>query len=349
MFQRSRTLILLFTLAIVSPGALAFAQPGIDSPQVDSIIMRGMELVYADRNSEGVEEFKKLINLFPDNPIGYFYVSASLQTVMDDYRNYADMDEFNKYMDLAIEKGERIKEEGNLTAYDWFYFGGAIGFRGIHKALTGNWMGAFVDGLKGKGYLEKALELDPEMYDVYYGLGSYHFWKSLKSRVFWWLPFVSDNRQMGIDMIMQAIEKGKYSRKDAKLALVRIWVENKEYDKAFAMIDELEKIYPNKPFLLWLQAQAQMENSMYDEALGTYQKLLAALTASPYYHPAGEVECRYLMARVLYEKKDYRESYAQLKTLLALEDDAGDNKVVRDFLREAKKLKKRIQREANIG
>jgi tetratricopeptide (TPR) repeat protein len=92
-----------------------------------------------------------------------------------------------------------------------------------------------------------------------------------------------------------------------------------------------------------------MENSMYDEALGTYQKLLAALTASPYYHPAGEVECRYLMARVLYEKKDYRESYAQLKTLLALEDDAGDNKVVRDFLREAKKLKKRIQREANIG
>jgi tetratricopeptide (TPR) repeat protein len=349
MFKHSKILILLFTLSMLFPGALASAQPGMDSPQVDSIIMRAMDLVYADRNSEGVEEFKKLIDLFPDNPIGYFYVSASLQTVMDDYRNYSNSDELYRYMDLAIEKGEKIKESGTLTAYDWFYYGGAVGFRGIHKALTGNWMGAFVDGLKGKGYLENALKLDPEMYDVYYGLGSYHFWKSLKSRVFWWLPFVSDNRQMGIDMIMVAIEKGKYSKKDAKLALVRIWVENKEYDKAFAMIDELEKIYPNKPFLLWLKAQAQSENNMYDEAIGTYQKLLAALTSSAYYHPAGEVECRYLMARALYEKKDYRESYSQLKTLLALEDAAGNNDLVRDFLRKAKKLKKRIQREANIG
>ena len=66
-------------------------------------------------------------------------------------------------------------------------------------------------------------------------------------------------------------------------------------------------------------------------------------------HPAGEVECRYLMARALYEKKDYRESYAQLKTLLVLEDAAGNNKLVRDLLRKAKDLKKRIQREANIG
>jgi hypothetical protein len=88
---------------------------------------------------------------------------------------------------------------------------------------------------------------------------------------------------------------------------------------------------------------------MYDEALGTYRKLLAALTSSAYYHPAGEVECRYFMARALYEKKDYPESYSQLKTLLALEDAAGNNKLVRDFLRKAKKLKKRIQREANIG
>jgi len=82
MFQHLITLALLFTLAIIFPGGPASAQPGIDSPQVDSIIMKAMDLVYVDRNSEGVEEFKKLIDLFPDNPIGYFYVSASLQTVM---------------------------------------------------------------------------------------------------------------------------------------------------------------------------------------------------------------------------------------------------------------------------
>jgi tetratricopeptide (TPR) repeat protein len=349
MFRPSRTLALLFTLSVLLPGALASAQPTMDSPWVDSIILRGLELVYVDSTFEAVDQFKKLIGNFPDDPIGYFYVSATLQTMMDDYRNYSYAEEFNRYMDTAIEKAEKKKEQNNLTAQDYLYFGGAVGFRGINKALTGNWMGAFVDGLKGKGYLEKALQLDPELYDVYYGLGSYHFWKSLKSRVFWWLPFVSDNRQMGIDMIKLSIEKGKFAAQDARLALVRIWVENKEYDKAFAMIDELKKKYPNKPFLLWLLAQAQRENQMYDEAASTYQSLLNALTSSPYYHPAGEVECRYLMARAYYEKKDYRQSLAQIDAVLALGENSEDNQVINDFVRRAKELKKRIKREANVG
>jgi tetratricopeptide (TPR) repeat protein len=321
----------------------------VDSPEVDSIILRGVGLVHADSALEAVEELKKLIELFPEDPIGYFYISASLQTMMDDFRNYSYEDEFNRYMDMAIKKAERKKEQGNLTADDYLYFGGAVGFRGIHKALTGNWMGAFVDGLKGRGYLDKALELDPELYDVYYGLGSYHFWKSLKSRVFWWLPFVTDNRQKGIDMIKLAIEKGKYAREDARLALVRIWVENKEYDKAFALIGELKKTYTNKPFILWFLAQAQLENQMYDGAINSYHSLLDALTSSPYYHPAGEVECRYFLARLYYEKKDFEQGLAQIDSLLALAEDADDNKAIRDFVRKAKKLKKRIKREANIG
>lgn len=349
MFRHSRTFLLLSILSVLVLCATAFGQPGMDSPEVDSIILRGVKLVHADSALEAVEEFKKLIDIFPEDPIGYFYVSASLQMLMDDFRNYSYTDEFDKYMNQAIKKAEAKKKQGNLTADDYLYFGGAVGFRGIHKALTGNWMGAFVDGLKGRGYLDKALELDPELYDVYYGLGSYHFWKSLKSRVFWWLPFVADNRQKGIDMIKLSIEKGKFSAEDARLALVRIWVENKEYDKAFAMIDELRKKYPNKPFILWLLAQAQQENQMYDGAISTYQRLLEALTSSPYYHPAGEVECRYLLARVYYEKKDYKQSSAQIDAVLSLAEDSEKNKAINHFVRKAKKLKKRIKREANIG
>jgi tetratricopeptide (TPR) repeat protein len=308
-----------------------------------------MELVHADSTHEAVEQFKKLIELFPDDPIGYFYVSATLQTMMDDFRNYSYMDEFNNYMNKAIKTAEEKKKRADLTAYDYLYLGGAVGYRGIHKALTGNWMGAFVDGLKGKGYLEDALKLDPELYDVYYGLGSYHFWKSLKSKIFWWLPFVADNRQMGIDMIKKAIEKGKYATEDAKLALVRIWVENKEYDKAFAQIDMLQKIYPNKPFLLWLLAQAQMENQMYDAATNTYQSLLEALTSSPYHHPTGEVECRYWLALALFENKNFETSSAQIDSILVFDKNREKNKSIKDFVDKAKKLKKKIKEETKSG
>lgn len=342
-------LFLILVLGVLLFAGRAPAELNMDSLEVDSIILRGMELVHADSTKEAVEQFNQLINLFPNDPIGYFYVSATLQTMMDDYRNYSRMDEFNKYMDLAIQSAEAKKKRGNLTAYDYLYLGGAVGYRGIHKALTGNWMGAFVDGLKGKGYLEDALKMNPEFYDVYYGLGSYHFWKSLKAKLFWWLPFVADNRQMGIDMIKLSIEKGRYATEDAKLALVRIWVENKEYEKAFAQIEMLREIYPNKPFLLWLLAQAQRENKMYDGAIDSYQTLLEALTSSPYYHPAGEVECRYLLALTFYDKQDFEGASAQIDSVLAFENNPDKDKATEDFLKKAKKLKKKIEKEAKSG
>ncbi len=349
MFRHSRIFLLLSILSVPVLCATAFGQPGMDSPKVDSIILRGVELVHADSALEAVEEFKKLIDIFPEDPIGYFYVSASLQTMMDDFRNYSYMDQFNKYMNLAIKTGEGKKRRGNLTAYDCLYLGGAIGFRGINKGLTGNWMGAFVDGLKAKGYLEKALKRDPEFYDVYYGLGTYHFWKSLKSKIFWWLPFVADNRQKGIDMIKLAIEKGKYAKEDAKYALLRIYVENKEYENAFAMTGELRKTHPDRPFLLWLLGQAQLQTHKYDGAIDTYRNLLEALFNSPYYHPAGEVECRYFLALTYYEKRDFEQSSAQVDAVLAFEEDSKNNKAIKHFVGKAKKLRKKINKETKTG
>jgi tetratricopeptide (TPR) repeat protein len=344
--------ITLFTLLLgffISFGQAFGGEVSMDSPEVEQIIFRGVKLVHQDSTFAAVEEFKKLIDLFPQDPIGYFYVSASLQTMMDDYRNYSYLDEFNKYMNQAIKTGEERKKKGNLTAYDCLYLGGAIGYRGIHKGLTGDWVGAFVDGLKGKGYLEKALEIDSTLYDVYYGLGTYHFWKSLKAKIFWWLPFVADNRQKGINMIKLAIEKGKYAKEDAKFALVRIWVENKEYDKAFDMINQLIKTYPNKPFLLWFLGRAQLENQMYGGAIETHQKLLKVLTTSPYYHPAGEVECRYFLALAYYKNKDFQNSSVQIDSVLSFKKDSEKDKSIKDFIHQAEDLKKKIQKEMKSG
>jgi hypothetical protein len=339
------TLFILFLSLLLFFGQALGGELSMDSPEVEQIIFRGVKLVHEDSTFAAVAEFKKLIELFPHDPIGYFYVSASLQTMMDDYRNYSYLDEFNRFMNQAIKTGEERKKKGNLTAYDCLYLGGAIGYRGIHKGLTGDWIGAFVDGLKGKGYLEDALKLDPNLYDVYYGLGTYHFWKSLKAKIFWWLPFVADNRQKGINMIKLAIEKGKYAQEDAKLALVRIWVENKEYDKAFSMINELLKSYPNKPFLLWFLGRAQLETQMYAGAINTHQNLLKTLTTSAYYHPAGEVECRYFLALAYYKNKDFQNSSAQIDSILSFKKDSEKDKNITDFIHQAEDLKKKIQKE----
>jgi len=340
---------LILSLSLLVTGNSALGEVSMDSPEVDSIIFRGLTLVYADSTLAAVDQFKKLIDLFPDKPIGYFYASATLQTMMDDYRNYTYPDEFNRYLNQAIKAGEDGKKKGNLTAFDYLYFGGAIGFRGIHEALTGDWVGGFVDGLKGRNHLVKALEIDSTLYDVYYGLGAYHFWRSLKSKSFWWLPFIGDNRQKGIDMIKLAIEKSKYAKQDAKLALVRIWVENKDYDKAFKMIDDLFKIYPNKPYLLWFYGRAQFETNNDSGAIQTYQNLLGALVASPYYNPAGEVECRYDLAQAYYCKGDFQNCSAQIDTIFTFKKYSDKDKSIKDFIHQAGDLKNKIKKGSKGG
>ena len=341
---------IILTVLILSSlifGDQALGEVSMDSKEVEEIIFRGLDYLHQEEVFKAVDEFKKLIGLFPNDPIGYFYVAASLQTMMDDYRNYSYSDEFNKYMDLAIEKGEEKKKKGSLTDYDYLYLGGAIGYRGINEALTGDWYHGFIDGLRAKGYLEKALKLNPEFYDVYYGLGGYHFWKSLKTKIFWWLPFAKDNRQMGIEMIKLAIEKGKYSPEDAKLALVRIYVENKEYDNAFAIINQLIKSQPNKPFLLWLLGRAQLETKMYAGAINTYQTLLKSLIASPYYHPEGEVECRYWLALAYFENRNFEDSQEQIDSILSFKDKSQENKNIKDFIEKAKDLRKKIKKRSS--
>jgi tetratricopeptide (TPR) repeat protein len=126
-------------------------------------------------------------------------------------------------------------------------------------------------------------------------------------------------------------------------------VENKEYEKAFAQIDMLQKNYPNKAFILWFLGQAQMENQRYQEAIEAYQKLLQTLTSSPYYHPEGEVECRYYLAKAYYGNKDWTNCSVQLDSILQFNNHPKKNKHIKDFIGKSKDLKKKIEKETNTG
>ena len=152
---------------------------------------------------------------------------------------------------------------------------------------------------------------------------------------------------MGIDMIKLAIEKGKYSTEDAKYALVRIYVENKEYQNAFAMIEKLSKSKPNRPFLLWLLGRAQLETKMYKEAINTYQTLLKTLVASLYYHPEGEVKCRYWLAVAYFENENFQDCQKQIYAILVFEGKSQENKNIKDFVKKAKALRKKIKKDSS--
>lgn len=319
-----------------------FAQ-GNMTDEVDSMTQAGVDLIHLEKFDEGIALFKKIIEKYPEEPIGYFFVAASYQALIDDYRNENYKPDFEEYIDTAIAKAQRKIDNGHNSAEDHFYLGGSYGYRGIYKSFRGNWWSAFRDARKAKSHLDKALELNPELYDCYLGLGAYHYWGSIKSRIFWWLPFMGDDREKGIEQYKLVIDKGRYARDEAKYGLLRIFIEEKEYLKALKLGDALKSVNADDPFLLWMMGQAHIGLERWDGALKTYQKLLEYFKSSPYYDLMAEVECCYWLAYIYYKKTQYQESLGQLGMVLANKDEVKNNDYSEPILKGAEKLKKKIQ------
>jgi len=334
---------LYFAVASLSYLNPAFALES--KPDLDSIISRGVDFIRWDKFDQGIAEFKKIIELYPDEPIGYFFVGASLQGLIDDYRNEKYNAECEKYINLAIKKGNSKVDENPNSALEHFYLGGALGYRGIYRSFRGNWWGAFMDGGKAYSHLKEALELDPQFYDAYYGVGAYHYWKSAKSKLFWWLPFFGDERRKGIQETMIAIQKGKYANTEAAMSLLRIYLEEKDYPAVIKWGEEVKKVNPDNPFRLWMIAYAYIGLKNWDEAQSTLLYLLNVLKSSPYYDPAGEYECRYWLAFTNFNLGNLQSAQQELNRAIQLEPEVKGNDYAEPFLDKVKDLQKEISQK----
>jgi len=321
----------------------SFAQGEI-TDDVDSTILAGIHLLHQENFKEAIAEFGKIIEKYPDEAVGYFFTAASYQTLIDDYRNENYKQDFELYVDTAIGKAQRKIDDGSNSAEDHFYLGGSYGYRGIYKSFRGDWWGAFKDARKAKSHLDKALETDSTLYDCYFGLGAYHYWGSIKSRIFWWFPFIGDDREKGIQQYKLAAEKGRYAADEAKYGLLRVYIEEKRYQEALGLVEVLKAINPDDPFVLWMTGQAYMGLGNWDETLKTYQRLLEYFKSSPYSDLMAEVECRYWLAYVYYQKAQYRESLENLGIVLANKKKVEDNDYSEPILKGAEKLKDEIQK-----
>lgn len=285
------------------------------SPEMERIFLDGLNRLFKDDFAKALEKFDSLCVIEPDNPFGYFCKAFSYDLVMDEYRNLNFRDEFKQAANTSIEKAENLERKGNPTADVYLFSGGALGIRGVRKAMIGDWLGAFLDGLKAADKLEKSLQIDSTLYDVLYGLGNYYYWKSVKSKVLWFLPFVSDERQKGIDGIMLSIEKGKFTKVPGKMCLLRIYIEEKNYNEVLRISDELIKMN-NNLHPLWFKGYAYIYIEEWKKAIDLYNEILRRLKEKYFHGLEGEIECMYFLALSNYKLGNLEEAKKYLNIIL---------------------------------
>lgn len=147
----------------------------------------------------------------PKSPAGYFYLAMVYQARMKDLESDLYEKEFLQNLNKVIEL-TKPKEE-KKTADKW-----ELLFWAMPTALWATFKPGKGAGFPGSNQpkrprsFRKAIQQDSTFWEAYFGLGSYHYWKSVATKFINWLPFIGDHRQKGIQQLLVASEKAVFFR-----------------------------------------------------------------------------------------------------------------------------------------
>jgi tetratricopeptide (TPR) repeat protein len=187
---------------------------------------------------------------------------------------------FQAKADAAIAATEAWTRREPNRAEAWFYVGGAYGARAQWRVLRGEHLAAARDGKRIKEALERALQLDPEMHDAWFGIGLYRYYADVApaaAKVLRWLLFLpGGDRVNGLQEMLRARDRGALIRDEAdyQLHVIYLWYEQNPR-RALELLEALKLRHPTNPIFPQLAADVQ-DNYLHDvtASLRSYRALL---------------------------------------------------------------------------
>ena len=331
---------LLITMSAVS------AAPGkSQNTQIDSLIRRGIDLVVSCEFDSALAIFRTITDRHPDLPGGYFFQAAALQSKMMDAELDLWEDEFYMFIDRAIEIGSVRNENGDGDAWNAFYLGSSMTYKGLYQARSGNVLGAFFSAKRGAQILRTVVELDSTLYDAYLGLGNYMYWSGRFSAIFRWFPWVHDEREEGIRLVGLAIEKGLFSRGMGLNSLGWIAYDRKAYGEALIHFQQGLALYPRSRFFKWAIADTYYRMRCYDQAAEIYGDLLRFIESGWQNDTTNEIICRYKLMKTRFDAGDFPGALVQCDLILSCDLDSQMADGVRKRLRSTERYRKQCLEE----
>ena len=280
----------------------------VDPTRTDiaAAIRRGMDLTVRNQFEQADSLFHRLIQKYPDQPFGYFYVAANLQAWMLDEEDFSRAGLFELYLNRTLARCDSLDKLGPSNGWIAFYRGSAHLYKSFLNSKLGHWWRAYREARKGVRELERALERDSTLYDALLGIGSYKYWKSAKSGVLRFLPLIADEREEGIRLVEKAINRGHFVYWVGRDQLAWMLIDSKQWDRAVALARENHRQIPESRFFLWTLAEALERSGQYREALAAFEQLLASIRASGPTNHFNELHCLTKMAEMNLALAQYR-------------------------------------------
>jgi tetratricopeptide (TPR) repeat protein len=216
----------------------------------------GLNLLLGNDYAGAAAHFRAEALRRPDEALPRVALLLLYQMEMYEHDDFAREREFHAEAETSLRLARRAVERRG-RAWDHVLEAAVYGMQGMLQARKERWLSAARLGLRAKGCLERALQKDPEMADAYLGLGVYHYYGSLVTRSYWFLPGFGDQRERGLNEVYRAQRGGRRFGVLAEFALLYIYFEEKRYADALQLAQALVRRYPHnalgRSWLGWMQ------------------------------------------------------------------------------------------------
>jgi tetratricopeptide (TPR) repeat protein len=297
--------------------------------------------IYSERFRAAEDEARKIIKKYPAHPAGFFFMAAAIDAWMSTHFSDKRENEFYRFCDLAVEKGDKMLEKNGSDPWVRFFIGGAEGYKGTYEARFGRWITAFRYGWKGVSILmQLSREQNSYLTDINFGIGSYEYWRSAMMKSLRWMPGVEDKRAQGIEKLLNAHTVGVYTRLAAAAGLIDIYLNEKAFAQAIAVADEALIKYPDSRWLLIGKARAHLGAKNYEASKGAIRRVLARAEKEPSEEHATIAVCHFWLAKIECGDGSFAECIAECDLMKTYQFDDDSRKQLENYYDELESIKK---------
>jgi len=285
---------------------------------------RGINAIYNLDLPAARQELAALLEKYPDYPLGLFgqvVIEWSRYEYEFEKSNKQQAKVFEGMIDTSIKSIEQWIKQNGEEAQAYLSLGGIYGAKARFLLANKHYVRAYFTGKKGLKYMNKAAELDPQIYDALLGQAIYEYYagtlpslvKALAKLV------VSGDADRGIELLNIIKDKGRYTSNSAKLLLVEIAIQSKKYYNpplAEQYIKEIIKKYPQNPLFRFVAVIAAYENKNYAEARKGAREFLDKIGKEPFYKEIYIARSYTALASTYMQEGNYQEAKRLLEESL---------------------------------
>lgn len=296
----------IFLLALLIPflaGKISY------SKGIDDDVKAGLTDIYNLKFEDANSKFKEMQRKYPTDAKGYFYESLTYYYAAVTSRDDKIFDKYLELTDNILEITDKAldKNENDIDAL--YYKGLTHSYRSLVMLnLNKSLLKAASNGNDGYRILSDIVKRKPDYYDAYMGLGLYKIAIGFVPEKFQWLLSIigfDGNIRNGLDLLKTSMEKGRFTKTEAKVYYSISAITEKEDDNIISvnfakqLIDE----YPESPIFRVLYGGMLLERGRVDESIESTNKGLELNTHS--LQPEVKKGAYALLGTAYFKKNDF--------------------------------------------